>query len=677
MGRENLDKKKVFAVCGHAQSGKTSLCDYILYATKTKSRLGKVDEGTSVSDFDPIEIERKSSVNSSLLFANYKDYFFQFIDTPGYQDFISEPISALSAADAVLIVIDAQSGVEVGTETVWDIALKYNLPCFFFVNKLDKENTDFYQILKDIQESFGKSSQPFYLPVGKESSFKDVASVLLQEKDKDPKVEDFYSSLMDIVAESDDALLEKYLAGESLTPQEVSGGIKHSILARNLFPVMCGSSQQGVGIKELLDFIAEFFPSVLERPSLKVKISSKDEELKIDPQKPFSAQVFKSIFDPYVGQLTIFRVWTGGLSSNTGFYNVSTQTKERIGQLFILQGKEQVPVDKLFAGDIGAVAKLKNTFTQNTIAQEGFNIEFPSFPFPEPAISQSVKPKSKQDEEKISEALHKLTFEDPTFRVSRDPQTKELIISGVGELHLNIMTGKMKRRFGAEVELGKPKIPYKETITRSVKVQGKYKRQTGGRGQYGDVWIEVEPLEKGKNFEFVDKIVGGRIPRNFIPSVEKGIRKAMSEGFLAGCEIVDIRVTLYDGSYHPVDSSDIAFQIAASMALKKAVEQAGPVLLEPIVDVEIVVPEEYMGQITGDINSRRGRILGMEAKGKNQVIKAQVPLSEMYRYATDLRSLTAGRGSYSMKFSHYEQVPHNIAQKIIEEYKRNKEQEDK
>lgn len=677
MARDDLSTKRIFVIGGHAQSGKTTLTDQMLFKMKAVNRLGKVDDSTSVSDFDPEEVERKSSVSASFVHANYKNLFIQFIDTPGYLDFIGEPEACFAHADCALIVVDAPSGVGVGTEKVWDMATKNNIPVFFFVNKLDKENADFYATLKDIQESFTKNASPLYLPVGSEQNFKDVASVLLKEKDKEPRVDDYYSHLMDTVAESDDALLEKYLGGEDLGVDEVSSALKKAVLERKIFPVLCGSADSGLGVEQLVEAIVTLFPSPDQRTAMAVKNDSGQEELSVDLNKPLAGQVFKSIFDPYVGQLSIFRVYTGNLASNTGFYNVTKGSKERIGQLFILQGKEQVPADKLYAGDIGAVAKLKDTHTGDSLGADSSKIQFEALTFPEPAVSQSVKPKSKQDEEKISGALQKLALEDPTIKISRDSQTKELIISGIGELHLNVTINKMKRRFGTEVELGMPKIPYKETITKSAKVQGKFKRQTGGHGQYGDVWIELEPMERGKDFEFVDKIVGGRIPRNFIPSVEKGVRKSMVEGMMAGCQVVDVRVILFDGSYHPVDSSDIAFQIAGSMAFKKAFEQAGPILLEPIMEVEVVVPEEFMGSITGDINSRRGRIMGMEVKGKNQVIKATVPLSEMYRYATDLKSLTGGRGSYSMHFSTYEQVPSHIAQNVVSDYKKRKEEENK
>ena len=678
---EDLSKKKIFVICGHAQSGKTSLTEAILFKTGATTRLGKVEEGNTLSDYSEDEIERRSSINASFFNLTHKDNFFQFIDTPGYLDFIGELISATFGVDFGIIVVDATSGVEVGTEKAWQLLREKNLPCLFFINKLDKENTDYRSTLKDIKDSLSKKASPLVYPVGKETSLKEVVNILDKEKlenlDSSQKEQalTLYSQIIENIAESDDALLEKYLEKGSLEYKEIIPALKKAIISGDIFPVLGGSATSLIGIDSLIEALSEFMPSYSEL----APYQGKDEQenlinIERTIQAPFSAQVIKTIFDPYVGQLNIFRVFSGKITSNSGFYNSTKKNKEKITQLYFLQGKEQRPQEVIFAGEIAAVAKLKDTSTGDSLCSEERKVVFPNIEFPEPTYSASVKPKTRQDEEKISQALGKLSLEDPTFKVGRDPQTKELIVSGVGELHINVIVGRIKRRFSTDVELGKPKVPYKETITKSVKVQGKYKKQTGGRGQYGDVWIEVEPIERGKDFEFVDKIVGGAIPRNFIPSVEKGIKKAMQEGFLAGYPITDIRVTLYDGSYHPVDSSDIAFQIAGSMALKKAVEQAGPVLLEPIMNVEIVVPEEFMGQVTGDINSRRGRVLGMEAKGKNQVVKAQVPLAEMFKYASDLRSVTGGRGTYSMSFSHYEIVPQRIAQGIIEQAKEAKEE---
>jgi elongation factor G len=664
--REDLSKKKTFLLCGHAQTGKTSLAEAILYKCGAISRLGKTQEGNTTSDYEEDEKERRSSINLSILNSEYKGSSLQFIDTPGYLDFVGELIAAARAVDFAIIVVDASSGIEVGTEKAWEIIRRENLPCLFFINKLDKEDTDYTRIVEEIRESITKRAVSFCVVEAN-----DVAN-LLKERDKEPSL---YNRIVETVAESDDALLEKYLETGSLEGKELTQALKKAILTSQIFPVIGGQAQEVIGVDSLLDLIIEVMPDVASAFPRKAK-TPQGEELTIEPNidSSLSAQVFKTVIDPYVGQLSIFRVFSGVISSNSEVYNANKKIKEKIGQLYILQGKQQIGCEKVVAGSIGAVAKLKETQTQDTLCNSSNILEFPLIEFPSPAYSASVKPKTRQDEERISTALSRLTSEDPTFRVSRDPQTKELIISGMGELHLNVIIERMKRKYQAAVDLGTPKVPYKETITKSVKVQGKYKKQTGGRGQYGDAWIEVEPLQRDKEFEFVDKIVGGAIPRNFIPSVEKGVRKAMEEGVLAGYPVTNIRVTLYDGSYHPVDSSDIAFQIAGSMALKKALEQAGSVLLEPIMNVEIVIPEEFMGQITGDINARRGRVLGMEAKGKNEVVKAQIPLGEMFKYASDLRSVTGGRGSYTMSFSHYEVVPARITQGIIKEAKRKKEE---
>jgi len=654
--RADLTKKRIFLLCGHAQSGKTSLSEAILFKCKATTRLGKVEEGTTISDYEEDEKERKSSINLSILYGEYKGNFLQFIDTPGYLDFIGELISASRAVDFAILVVDASSGVEVGTEKSWEILRKENIPCLFFINKLDKENADFQKTAEEIRNSLTKKAIPFL-----KFESNQVTSCL---KDKnDP----FYSQIVETIAESDDTLLEKYLETGSLEEKELFSALKKAILNSQIFPIVGGISTQLTGIDELLDLILEIMPSPQQA-------NKRISQITIEPDinKPLLSQVFKTIIDPYVGQLNIFKVFSGKISSNSEVYNATKKTKEKIGQVYILEGKQQITQDVICAGEIGAVAKLKNTSTSDTLCDSSKPLQLPILEFPQASFSASVKPKTRQDEERISTALNRLTTEDLTFKVSRHPQTKELIISGMGELHLNVIIERMRRKYSANVELDTPKVPYKETITKSVKVQGKYKKQTGGRGQYGDVWIEVEPLERGKEFEFVDKIVGGAIPRNFIPSVEKGIRKAMEEGIVAGYPITDLRVTLYDGSYHPVDSSDIAFQIAGSMALKKALEQANSVLLEPIMNVEIVVPEEFMGQVTGDINAKRGKVLGMEAKGKNQVVKAQIPLAEMFKYASDLRSVTGGKGSYTMSFSHYEIVPVRLASTIIEQAKQKK-----
>ncbi|MGE5197830.1 MAG: elongation factor G [Deltaproteobacteria bacterium] len=649
----DLKNKRNLILLGHAQSGKTSLAEALLYICKSTNRKGSVNDGTTVSDYSFDEIERKSSISSSFLYCDYKGNRIQMIDAPGYADFFGEVIAGVRGVDAAIIVVDASSGMEVGTERAWQVLEEAGLPCLIFINKMDKDDVDLSGVLSDIKNQLSKK-------------------VMKIDSLEDPE-------LVEAIAESDDKLIEKYLEGTKLSTEELKNGLRQAVIKRNLFPVLTGSALADKGLAELLDAVIECLPDPAQRAKIEAQIPSKPEEKKevqFRQDGPFLAFVFKSISDPYVGQLTILRVFSGSLLSNTSFYNVNKRTKERIGQIYILEGKEQRPVESASCGDIVAIAKLKETVTSDSLSEEKEQLLFEPIVFPEPAISASVKPKTRQDEEKISNVLSKLADEDPTFKVSHDPQTKELIISGLGDLHLAIMVGRMKKRFNVEVELGTPKVSYKETITKSAKTQGKFKRQSGGRGQYGDCWIQVEPMEKGKGFEFVDKIFGGAIPRNFIPSVEKGVIQAMSEGVIAGYPLVDIRVILYDGSYHEVDSSDLAFQRAGGIALRKAVMEAGPTLLEPIMNVEVYIPEEYLGAISGDINSRRGRIIGMDVKGRSQIVKAQVPLAEMFAYANDLRSLTGGRGMYLMRFSHYEEVPHKVTSNIIAQYQATRKQEE-
>ena len=678
------DKIRNVALLAHSSAGKTSLAEALLYGAKTTTRLGSIDAVNTVSDYNSDEIERKISITASVLNAKWNEHKINLIDTPGYSDFIGEMLASLRAVDSAVVLVCGLNGVEVGTEKVWDLLEQVSMPRIVFVNRLDKENADFYKVLSEIQERLGKKCVPAQVPIGKETSFKDVVNIIksedlekagLSEEEKE-QANKFREALIEAAAESDDKLLEKYLDAGELSQEEFLSGLKTAVQTGKVVPVLCGAATKEIGTKPLLDFLVNYSPPPVIKDEVKGKKPDSDEEetRKLTIDEPFSAFVFKTISDPYVGQLSVFRVFSGILKSDTGFYNSTKQTKERIGQLLILNGKEQSTIQEAVAGDICAVAKLKGTVTSDTICVQSNPIVFNPIAFPEPAISQAVKPHSRADEEKISDALAKLSGEDLTFKISRDIQTKELIISGLGDLHLEIMVSRLKKRFNVSVDVGVPKVAYKETITQGADVQGKYKRQTGGRGQYGDVWIKIEPLPSGGDFEFVNQIVGGAIPRNYIPSVEKGMRAAMQEGAVAGYPLVDIKVMLYDGSYHQVDSSDMAFQIAGSMALKKAVLEAKPVLLEPVMDAEIVVPEEFMGGITGNVNSRRGRIMGMEAKGK---VKAQIPLAEMLKYASELKSITGGRGSYTMRFSHYEQVPQKIAQQIISMSQAAKEEEKK
>jgi elongation factor G len=639
-----VQNKRSIILLGHAQSGKTSLSECLLFRCGAVTRKGSISEGNTVSDYSWDEIERKNSINTSLLFCDYQNLRIQIVDVPGYADFFGEVIAGIRAVDNAILVIDSTSGVEVGTEKAWALLEEFKLPRIIFVNKTDKEGVDVNKVIADIKSALSKKA------------------VLLSSPNSE--------ELVELVAETDDKLLEKYLSDGKLDPAEVAVGLRRAVVQAKVFPIISGSAITETGIDDLLKSINDYLASPEEKPLLEV-----EGEIKFSIDAPFTAFVFKSIFDPYVGQLSLLRVFSGKLPASSSFYNVTQKASERFTQIYILQGKEQRPVEEALCGDIVAIPKLKQTQTQDSLTEQKNAVVFKPISFPETMISASVKPHSRQDEEKISEALAKLVAEDPTFKVSRDQQTKELIISGLGDLHLDVMISRLKKRFSVQVDLGTPKVAYKETITKTAKIQGKYKRQSGGRGQYGDVWIEVNPLERGKEFEFVDKIVGGAIPRNFIPSVEKGVKQAMSEGAIAGYPIVDIQVVLYDGSFHEVDSSDIAFQIAGAMALRKAALAASPVLLEPIMNVDVIIPEEYLGQISGDLNSRRGRMMGMEIKGKNQIVKAQVPLAEIFTYANDLRSITGGRGSYTMKFSHYEQVPAKITNEIISNYQAQKKEE--
>jgi elongation factor G len=635
---EVKDKRSVILL-GHAQSGKTSLCEAMLFKCGQTGRKGTTAEGSTVSDYNWDEIERKSSINASLLYCDYDHTRIQIIDTPGFADFYGEVLSSIRAVDNAIVVIDGSQGVEIGTEKIWELLEEAKMPRVIFVNKTDKDDFDREKVIGDIKSSLSKNA------------------VVLNS--------DSLDELAEAVAESDDTLTEKYLTEGTLSPEEIKRSLPKAVDAGKVFPILFGSAATDKGIEELLKAVKEDLASPQEFSHIQM------EQGEITPSEtaPFSAFVFKSIFDPYVGQLSLVRVFSGKLIANTSFFNVTRGTNERFGQIFLLQGKEQRVQESASCGDIVAIPKLKETHTNDTIAVSGSKARFKPIEFPEGMMSASVRPKTRQDEEKITQALQKLVAEDPTFRFKVDAETKEMVISGQGDLHLHIMIGRLKKRFNVEVELGTPKVPYKETIAKGgIKVQGKYKRQSGGRGQYGDCWIEIWPLEHGKGFEFEDNVVGGAIPRNFIPSVEKGIRNTMVEGVFAGYPMVDIKVSLYDGSYHDVDSSDAAFQRAGSMALKKAVALAGPTLLEPIMEVDVFVTDEFLGQVSGDLNQRRGRPMGMDSKGKLQVVKAHVPLAEMFTYASDLRSMTQGKGSYTMRFAHYEQVPAKIAQPIIVKY---------
>ena len=670
-------------------TGKTTLAEAILFNAGVTTRLGKVADGNTVMDYDPDEHRRGCSINAAVASFFYKNKKVNLIDTPGYANFITDTIGCLRVIDGAIFLVSAVDGLKVQTEKLWNSAKDLGIPRMFFINEMDRSQADMEKVLEEIKGELGVKPVLLTYPLGKGDDFKGVVELLtgkaliyegeegkftegqVPDEFKDA-VEEARNTLIEDIAETNDELMEKYLEGEELSQKELVEALAQGVKSETLFPAFVGSALLNRGVHSLMDVMVEVLPAPDERPPAKGinPNTGEEEERKCSTEEPLAALVFKTISDPYAGKITLFKVFSGVLEGDTTVLNTTKETKERVGKPFFMVGKEQKPVDKVIAGDIGAVAKLKETGTGDTLCAPDAPFLFPPIPFPEPILSFAIQAKSRSDEEKISSALQRLMEEDPGLKVNRDEQTKELIISGLGQLHLETIVERLKRKYGVEVELQTPKVPYKETIKKKVKMQGRYKKQTGGRGQYGDVWIEIEPLPRGTGFEFEDRIVGGAIPRQYIPSVEKGVKGAMQEGILAGYPVVDVKVILYDGSFHPVDSSDLAFQIAGSMAFKKAAAQANPVLLEPIMTLEVIVPDDCVGDVIGDLNAKRGKILGVEAKGKNQIIKAQVPLAEILRYAPELRSITGGRGTYSMEFSHYEEVPAHLAQKIIEESKR-------
>jgi len=665
------DKIKNIILLSHTGAGKTFFTDMLAYKIGAVTRVGKTEEGTSISDYTEDEKERGISINSSIFSFTKDDFMINLIDTPGYLEFIGEVAGGLKVADSAILLVDASSGIEIGTEKMWSLLEEIQLPRAIFINKLDKENINFLNIIDAIKKNFGKKCVLLQIPDGLGTGYKSSKSLFGEDLNTniDLDVSSLKQVLMEAIAESDDSLLEEYLDKGTLDKEKLASGIKLAIANNMIVPVFCGSAGNEEYVSDFINSIIDIFPSSLDAKAVQAqeKFQEEDEliEIKADTGSFFLAQVFKTQIDPYIGQLSVFRVFSGKMDSNAQVHNISKGTTEKLGQLYILQGKEQKAINSVVAGSIAAVAKLKDTAMSDTLGDGSKKVLLSKIEFPEPALSASIVPESREDEKKISEALKKLTQEDQTFKVSRDQQTKELLISGMGSLHLEIMVNKLKERFNVGVKMGTPKVPYKETITGTIEIQGKHKKQSGGRGQYGDVWLRLIPLAKGKGFEFEDKITGGAIPKQYIPAVEKGIRNSMQGGVIAGYPLVDFKAVLYDGSFHNVDSSDMAFQIAASMALKEGVKKAKPVLLEPIMDVNIAVPDEFMGQINKDLNSRRGRIIGMEAKGANQSVNTQVPLSEMLKYASELKSMTGGRGVFTMKASHYEQVPSNLSEKII------------
>ncbi len=686
------EKIRNIALLGHGGSGKTTLTEAALYSAGVSKRIGKVEDGNTYSDFDKEEINRKTSINTSVLPVEWNGYKVNFIDTPGYFDFIGEVQGAMKAAGGVVILIDATSGIEVGTEKAWNFAAAKRIPTFIAVNKMDRENVDYEKIITDLREKYGKRIAPFQIPVGEEENFignVNVVKMMAREYDgntcKEVPIPDEYQDqaaemrelLMESVAESDEALLEKYFEGEEFTAEEIQTGLRKGVLSGEVVPVVCASFVKNVGIHTLMDMLCDFSPSPQDMPP-KTGINPKNDsevERTLEPTEPFSAQVFKTIADPFIGKISIMKVISGSLKADAEVLNSTRGEKEKIGSLFFLRGKHQEDAKEVMAGDIAAVGKLQHTKTGDTLCSIADPVRYSEIDFIEPQLYLAIEPKSRGDEEKISSGLTKLSEEDPSFTFMRNAETKQTLIRGQGELHIKVITSKLKAKYGVEVELSNPIVPYRETIKGKADVQGKHKKQSGGRGQYGDVKIRLEPSTE--EFEFEEVIFGGSVPKAYIPAVEKGLLEAKEVGALAGYPVVNIKATLYDGSYHDVDSSEMAFKIAASIAFKKGLEEANPVLLEPIVKVEVRVPEENMGDIMGDLNKRRGRILGMDPQDDGyQKVTAEAPQSEMFRYAIDLRSMTQARGEFTMEFVRYEEIPQAISDKVIEAAKAAKENKD-
>ncbi len=662
-------------LAGHQGTGKTSLAEALLFDTGAIDRMGRTDDGTARTDFDPEEVRRHISINLALAPVEWSGHKINAIDTPGYLDFAGEVISGMRVADAAVLVIAGPSGVEVGTEAAWEMAAERKLPRLLFVNKMDRENADYRRVMESIQGAFGKRCLPIQVPIGQEQSLSGVVDVIrqtawigrgkeVQKVPVPPECADLAAqcreALMECAAEADDELLEKYLGGEPLTDEELERGVVAAVKSGSLFPVLFGSATANVGVQPLLDALVELAPSAAETGA--------------NPNKPLAALVFKTLSDPYVGKLSYYRVYQGVMRGGVDVTNTTRGQDERLGQLFFLRGKQQEPTTEVVAGDIGAVAKLVVTGTGDTLAEKGQTIRLPGIEFPQPSYSKAVVALTKADEDKLGPALTRLAEEDPTFQFHRDPETGQTIISGQGDTHLSVVIERLKR-FGANVREEPVKIPYRETFTSTVRVQGRHKKQTGGRGQYGDCWVKFEPLPRGAGYEFVDAIVGGAIPRQYIPAVDKGLQEAAQHGILGGFPVVDFRATCDDGSYHEVDSSEMAFRQAAHLAFRAAMEKDAPVLLEPMMNVEVIVPEAYMGDIISDMNTKRGRILGMEPAGNGkQLIRAVAPMAELQNYAIDLRSIARGRGRFRVEFSHYEEVPPHIAQQVIEKARKEREE---
>ena len=671
------------AIAGHSGSGKTQLVSAALYDSGMINRFGKVDDGTTITDYDEEEVARKHTLASSLAYAEWNKNKINLIDTPGVGNFLADSLAALHVADAVAVVVDGVSGPMVQTEKVWAASDELGLPRLVVINRLDRERSSLSRSLDSLREVCNRTIIPIQLPIGDERSFKGIVDLvtkkafIFQTDDSGKFTEGAIpadmaeaagkarEALIEMVAEVDEKLMEKFFEAGTLTDEELVAGLRSATMAAKVFPLVCTSATLNIGVPQLLDAMLAYLPSPVERPFKGQDKSGAEMAREADEKKPAAAFVWKTIADPFAGRVTLFRVVSGSLKADSTVHNKTRDVPERLGHLELLQGKTQTAVPEIKAGDLGAVAKLKDTLTSDTIGDKSDPIAFPTIKFPEPLLSYAIEPKTRGDEDKISTSMHRLEEEDPSIRYSRDPQTKELLLSGQGQLHIEVTVAKLKRRFGVDVLLKPPRIPYRETIKGSTEAHGRHKKQTGGHGQFGDCKIRVEPLPRGSDFEFVDDIFGGSIPRQFVPAVEKGIQDARTRGYLAGYPMVDFRVTVFDGSYHDVDSNELSFKLAGSLAFKDAMTRARPTILEPIMNVEVYAPSDFAGDLMGDLNGRRGRIAGMDTRGVTTIIKAQVPMSEMLTYEQHLTSATGGRGSYHMEYSHYDEVPAHQQTKII------------
>jgi elongation factor G len=686
LSRFPLQNTRNIGIMAHIDAGKTTTTERVLYYTGVTYKIGEVDEGTAVMDWMVQEQERGITITSAATTCFWKDYRINIIDTPGHVDFTIEVERSLRVLDGAVAVFDSVAGVEPQSETVWRQANKYGVPRIAFMNKMDRMGADFFPSVESMIDRLDANPVPVQIPIGTEDKFRGPIDLVRMKaiffddetlganytegdipEDLLPTANEYRDKMLEALADIDDTIMEKYLGKEEISPDEIKAVLRKGTLDLRLTPVLCGSAFRNKGVQLLLDAIVDYLPSPLDIPPVVGKVPGSDSVIvrHANDSEPFSAIAFKVMTDPFVGQLTFIRVYSGVLNSGSYVYNSTKDRKERVGRLLKMHANKREEVKEVSAGDIAAVVGLKNTLTGDTLCDEKNPIILESIEFPEPVMSVAIEPKTKADQEKLSQSLAKLAQEDPSFKVSFNEETGQTIISGMGELHLEIIVDRLLREFKVGANVGKPQVAYKETIKGSAKAEGRFVRQTGGRGQYGDVFVEIEPLEAGKGFEFENKIVGGTVPREYIPAVEKGIREAADRGILAGYPVVDVRAKLYDGSYHEVDSSEMAFKIAGSMAFKEAAKKAKPVLLEPIMSIEVVTPEEYLGDVIGDLNSRRGRVLNIERRGNVQVIKSQAPLAEMFGYATDLRSKTQGRATYTMQFSHYDEVPKGVSEGII------------